>query len=1185
MRGVVRIDRSIMLSLHISRTARRLFGVVILLLLEVCTLAQMAPAEERIEGISTVAVRGEARFIPSGAQRWLPVGTNSVFFPGDRIQVGTNSQLVLKFADRSIVRLRERSDVVIQPPKTEGKPHFGARLLSGMLYFFHRDRPTELEVETQLASAAVRGTEFNLEVMMDGTTLLTVLDGTVELSNALGSVTVGNRQQGLVEPGGSPVLRPAIEALGAIQWTLYYPGVLDPVELNLTILELADLLDSLQAYVAGDLIGAVEWYPAERGEISAAERVYKAALLLGVGQVAEAEMLIEGIDGPLASALRTMIGAVTLKPESGGSTAPSTASEWLAESYRRQALTDLPGALEAARRAVAISPSFGFAQARLGELEFSLGRTGEAAKSIAKALEGSPRNAQAVALNGFLLAAKNKYREAIAEFERAIEFDPLLANSWLGRGLVRIRVGESAAGRSDLLAAAALEPQRAFLRSYLGKAWTDVGERDLARRELEIAKELDARDPTAWLYSALLHEQYNRINEAVRDLEHSRELNQNRAIYRSRFLLDQDQAVRAANLARIYRDAGMSDWSVLTAGRAVSADYANYSAHLFLANSYALQIDPIHRRFETPAQAEYLIANLLAPVGAGILSPAISANEYSYLFERNRLGIVSETEYLSRGAWTQSAAHFGTFKDLAYSIEGLYQSDPGQRENQDFEQKYLSFQIKPRLSERDTLVLRADFLRFEGGDLADRYHPGDYNPRYRSEEEQVPTVLVGYRHEWAPGSQTLLLAGRVDHEASFLDPFRPGIFAAHIFGAIGALQDFFLEERYRAKLEIYTIEPQHIWQTGSQSTIIGARAQRGEFDTRYFHINPSPPVDVFFPLAPDPIADEFVNNDFERLSAYLYHRHEIFSSLELTAGISYDYLSFPQNWRFAPVSSARENQDQLSPKAGFIWQPLKGSVVRGAYTRSLAGATIDQSYQIEPTLVAGFNQTYRSLIPESLAGGNTGAEFETWSLSLEQQIGSRTFLALTGEVLDSEVERMLGVYEMPDFLQVERGSLLEELDYRERGLLLSIRHLLGEGLSLGGRYRVSEANYHSSFPNLPEGVPVFDVNLMERPAAQPIESILHEATLSVLYNHPSGFFAGVDANWYGQSNHGYQPELEGDDFWQFHALAGYRFPRRRVELSGGLLNFTDQDYRLAPINLRRQLPRERTFVARARFSF
>ena len=255
----------------------------------------------------------------------------------------------------------------------------------------------------------------------------------------------------------------------------------------------------------------------------------------------------------------------------------------------------------------------------MAELEFSFGHISEAIKALERALRLAPRNAEALALQGFLLAAQNKIGEAITYFEQAMAVDGALANAWLGRGLCRIRQGNADAGRKDLLVAAALEPQRALLRSYLGKAYTDAGEANLASKEFVRARQLDPKDPTAWLYSALFEQQNNQINEAIRDLEKSEEMNNNREVYRSRLLLDQDRAVRGANLANIYRDAGMFDVSLREAVRAVNSDYANYSAHLFLANSYDQFRDPkqINLRYETPAETEYLIASLLAPVGAG----------------------------------------------------------------------------------------------------------------------------------------------------------------------------------------------------------------------------------------------------------------------------------------------------------------------------------------------------------------------------------------------------------------------------------------------------------------------------------------------------------------------------------------------------------------------------------------
>ncbi len=88
---------------------------------------------------------------------------------------------------------------------------------------------------------------------------------------------------------------------------------------------------------------------------------------------------------------------------------------------------------------------FGFAQERLAELEFSFGHTGQALAALKNSLEVAPRNAQAVALNGFLLSAQNRITDAIASFNHAIELDGSLGNAWLGRGLCNIKLGRRTA--------------------------------------------------------------------------------------------------------------------------------------------------------------------------------------------------------------------------------------------------------------------------------------------------------------------------------------------------------------------------------------------------------------------------------------------------------------------------------------------------------------------------------------------------------------------------------------------------------------------------------------------------------------------------------------------------------------------------------------------------------------------
>jgi outer membrane receptor protein involved in Fe transport len=295
-------------------------------------------------------------------------------------------------------------------------------------------------------------------------------------------------------------------------------------------------------------------------------------------------------------------------------------------------------------------------------------------------------------------------------------------------------------------------------------------------------------------------------------------------------------------------------------------------------------------------------------------------------------------------------------------------------------------------------------------------------------------------------------------------------------------------------------------------------------------------------------------------------------------------MRFPENFRAAPLSEDEETADQVSPKAGLIWTPARNSTVRFAYSRALSGASLDQSYQLEPSQVAGFVQSYRSIIPESVAGANAGAELQTFGLSLEQKFDTGTYVGISGEWLNSAVDRTLGAFdEFPDSTTVDYpvpSELRQSLDYREQSLVLTLNQLLNKAWSFGARYRLSRAVLNEYFPDVPDTVRLNVVQPSER-----LESVLQSVDLTVLFNHPSGFFLEGDARWYTQSNWGYTPEEPGDSFWQVNLFAGYRFPRRRAEASVGLLNLTDQDYKLAPLNLHYELPRERTLAVRFQLNF
>ena len=146
----------------------------------------------------------------------------------------------------------------------------------------------------------------------------------------------------------------------------------------------------------------------------------------------------------LAAALREMIATVKRTPVSRAPPRARLADGMAGPaSYAAQSSGDLPFALEMASLAAEKSTNFGFAWERVAELEFGFGAHAiRLGRALAKASALSPRNAQALALQGFLFSAQNKITRApLPWFDRAIAADGNLGNAWLGRGLSEIHVG------------------------------------------------------------------------------------------------------------------------------------------------------------------------------------------------------------------------------------------------------------------------------------------------------------------------------------------------------------------------------------------------------------------------------------------------------------------------------------------------------------------------------------------------------------------------------------------------------------------------------------------------------------------------------------------------------------------------------------------------------------------------
>jgi tetratricopeptide (TPR) repeat protein len=157
---------------------------------------------------------------------------------------------------------------------------------------------------------------------------------------------------------------------------------------------------------------------------------------------------------------------------------------------------------------------------------------------------------------GFAALTRIDIDEAKAAFERAIALDSANPLPRLGLGLAKIRQSDLEERRHEIEIAAGLDPNNSLIRSYLGKAYFEERRDPQAGEQYTIAKELDPNDPTPWFYDAIRLQLDNRPVQALRELEKSIELNDNRAVYRSRLLLDEDHLGRRAPAGAPERNQG-----------------------------------------------------------------------------------------------------------------------------------------------------------------------------------------------------------------------------------------------------------------------------------------------------------------------------------------------------------------------------------------------------------------------------------------------------------------------------------------------------------------------------------------------------------------------------------------------------------------------------------------------------
>ncbi|UCD79562.1 MAG: FecR domain-containing protein, partial [Desulfobacterales bacterium] len=483
-----------------------------------------------------VSVQGAVQARKAGETSWMQVQLDQTYCPGDIIRVLENSRAAFALSNDSVIRVDQNTTVTLTGIEKENS--FIIDLIRGVAHFFSRF-PRKLKVATPFVNAAVEGTEFYVRVE-ENRTFLSIFEGRVAAANTAGSLILTGGQSAVARAGQAPALRVVVRPRDAVQWALYYLPVLYLPPEDVPKEDMRD-----PKFLA-----------------------YRASQFLAVGRVDEASADIERalILDPKYSdafALQSIIAVVKNEKDKALTaaqkavdTGPNSATARIAMSYAQQASFDLESARANVEEAVKLDPNNALAWARLAELWSSFGYLDKGLGAAKKAFALDPDLARTQMVLGFAYLTQVKTTESKAAFEKAIELDQADPLSRLGLGLAKIRDGDLKEGGREIEIAASLDPNNSLVRSYLGKTYFEEKRTELDGREYAIAKELDPNDPTPYFYDAIRKQTINRPVEALHDLQKAKEINKNRAVYRSKLLLDSDEAARSAALARIYSNLG-----------------------------------------------------------------------------------------------------------------------------------------------------------------------------------------------------------------------------------------------------------------------------------------------------------------------------------------------------------------------------------------------------------------------------------------------------------------------------------------------------------------------------------------------------------------------------------------------------------------------------------------------------
>ncbi len=811
---------------------------------------------------------GKVSFSTNNGQKWDKVSINQTLEEGSCIRTSANSEAALLLNDHSQIRIKSNSIFCLK--KTGSAP--GAfpvraglnKLLKGKIWFRNKRKGSKPIFQTPVVTASIRGTEMVIAVNDKGDKSdVTVLEGKVKCSNEKGSVVINRGEVAKTKKGESPKITLLAKPELSAQWLIITPDIVGPTEKNIKNREYIQIaLNAVKELAFGNTEKAVNLI----------NNVYKSHPDSAAVNVAMATILQS--KGEFQKALK-----------------------YANKAYKADSLS-VPAVL------------------RKAELLLGLDRVKETF-SLINSFKGKD-DARLHILKAYLALIEKNLQDAISEFNKAININPSVATSHLGLGIALYSSGNFKNGLIEMEKASLLEPFAAYPHNYLGKALYERGERHEAEIELRRAMQLDPNDPTPHIYLSIILADEYRQGEGVKEIQKAISLNNNLLSTRSRFLLDQDRALKNVSLAYSLSGMGLDEWAKASGDLAVWDDPTNSGAYLFRA-SQAVGTGEI----DSATLGDVKRAQLLQPVNSNTY---ITYTGYQSLLEIPKIkgslwGILGNDETVSTGGFIN-----GGSKRVAFYTDAIYKYTDGPRGNSDEQIEQSLIKIKTSLSESHQLMLSTVFGHRDQGDLNawvfDNVKTEDIDT-----DMDYWSFNIGYHWRQAAGKSLLInFQGHgEDSNTKWNNPTKYKYFSS-------------INSRYHSNA--WRLELLELFRTANHRISFGT-----SFENRFQR----PRQSYYYPILYNIPPYSSSNNIHKKERRVFFRDLWKNNNLIITGGVSYIYLD--NIWL---SDNSYKKKEKILPEIGLVYNLTQKDILRFGYFQEMQPDYL--SGTLQPTEISGFKK-------------------------------------------------------------------------------------------------------------------------------------------------------------------------------------------------------------------------------------